>query len=45
MQTGAVLGAHIGAAATRYFTGPLIRLLFSTLPLIASVLMLIQIFG
>jgi uncharacterized membrane protein YfcA len=45
MQTGAVLGAHIGAAATRYFTGPLIRLLFSILPLIASTMMLLQIFG
>jgi uncharacterized membrane protein YfcA len=45
MQTGAVLGAHIGAAATRYFTGPLIRLLFSILPLVASAMMLLQIFS
>jgi uncharacterized membrane protein YfcA len=43
MQTGAAIGAHIGAAATRYFTGPVLRLLFSILPLIGALLMLLQI--
>ena len=41
MLTGAALGAQIGAAATRYFSGPIIRLLFSVLPLFAAVLVLI----
>ena len=43
MLTGAAMGAQIGARATRYFTGPAIRFLFSFLPLIAAVLVLIQI--
>jgi uncharacterized membrane protein YfcA len=43
MHTGAVLGAHIGAAATRYFTGPVIRLLFSVLPLIGALFMLLEV--
>jgi hypothetical protein len=42
MLTGAALGAQIGAAATRYFSGPIIRLLFSVLPLIAAVLVLLR---
>ncbi len=42
MLTGAALGAQIGAAATRYFSGPIIRLLFSVLPLVAAVLVLIR---
>lgn len=42
MLTGAALGAQIGAAATRYFTGPIIRLLFSVLPIVAAVLVLIR---
>jgi uncharacterized membrane protein YfcA len=42
MLTGAALGAQIGAAATRYFSGPIIRLLFSVLPLFAAVLVLIR---
>ena len=32
MLTGAALGAQIGAAATRYFSGPTIRLLLATTP-------------
>lgn len=44
MQTGAVLGAHIGATSTRYFTGPRIRLMFSVLPFIGVVLVLIRLF-
>ncbi len=43
MQTGAALGAHIGAAATRYFTGPVLRLLFSILPLIGALFMLLEV--
>jgi uncharacterized membrane protein YfcA len=42
MLTGAALGAQIGAAATRYFSGPIIRLLFSVLPIIAAILVLLR---
>jgi uncharacterized membrane protein YfcA len=42
MHTGAALGAQIGAVATRYFSGPRIRLLFSILPLIAAILVLLE---
>jgi hypothetical protein len=42
MQTGAVLGAHIGATSTRFFNGPRIRLMFSLLPFIGVVLVLIR---
>lgn len=42
MQTGAAVGAQIGAVATRYFAGPRIRLLFSALPLLGAVLVLIR---
>jgi uncharacterized membrane protein YfcA len=40
MQTGAAVGAQIGAASTRYFAGPRIRLLFSILPLIGALLVI-----
>ncbi len=42
MHTGAALGAQIGAVATRYFSGPRLRLLFSFLPLVGAVLVLIR---
>jgi uncharacterized membrane protein YfcA len=45
MHTGAALGAQIGATATRFFTGPRIRLLFSGLPLVGALLVLIRLFG
>ena len=45
MQTGAAVGAQIGAVATRYFAGPRIRLLFSILPLVGAVLVLIRLLG
>jgi uncharacterized membrane protein YfcA len=45
MQTGAALGAQIGATATRFFTGPRIRLLFSGLPLVGALLVIIRLFG
>jgi uncharacterized protein len=37
MQTGAALGARIGANLTRYFTGPRIRLAFAPLPLLGAI--------
>ena len=43
MLIGAAIGAQIGARATRYFAGPAIRFLFSFLPLVAAILVLIQI--
>jgi uncharacterized membrane protein YfcA len=42
MQTGAAIGAQIGANATRYFSGPAIRMLFSFLPIIAAILVLLR---
>ena len=45
MQTGAALGAQIGAVSTRFFTGPRIRLLFSGLPLLGAAMMLIRLLG
>ncbi len=42
MQTGAAIGAQIGANATRFFAGPRIRLAFSTLPLVGAVLVLFR---
>lgn len=45
MHTGAALGAQIGATATRFFTGPRIRLLFSGLPLLGALLVLMRLFG
>jgi uncharacterized membrane protein YfcA len=44
MQTGAAVGAQLGASATRYISGPLIRLLFSILPFVAAVLVVIKAF-
>ena len=40
MQTGAAIGAQIGAVATPYFAGPRIRLLFSGLPFIGAILVI-----
>ncbi|HIE38368.1 MAG TPA: sulfite exporter TauE/SafE family protein [Anaerolineae bacterium] len=40
MQTGAALGAQIGATSTRFFAGPRIRLFFSALPLVGAVMVL-----
>ena len=45
MQTGAAVGAQIGATATRYFAGPRIRLFFSMLPLVGAVLVVIRLVG
>jgi len=40
MQTGAAIGAQIGAIATQYFTGPRIRLAFVPLPLIGAAIVI-----
>lgn len=42
MQTGAAVGAQIGATSTRFFAGPKIRLLFSALPIIGAIMVLIE---
>ncbi len=42
MQTGAAIGAQIGATSTRFFAGPRIRLFFSALPLVGAVLVLVR---
>ena len=43
MQTGAAIGAQIGAVGTRYFSGPSIRLMFSVLPILAAIMVLLRI--
>jgi uncharacterized membrane protein YfcA len=45
MQTGAAIGAQIGAVSTRYFAGPRIRLFFSVLPLIGALMVLLKLLG
>jgi uncharacterized protein len=45
MQTGAAIGAQIGAVSTRYFAGPRIRLLFSILPFVGAALTLLKLTG
>lgn len=45
MHTGAAIGAQIGAISTRYFAGPRIRLIFSFLPLLGAILVIIQLLG
>jgi uncharacterized membrane protein YfcA len=42
MQTGAAIGAQIGATATRFFAGPRIRLAFSVLPILGAVLVIVR---
>jgi len=42
MQTGAAIGAQIGATATRFFAGPRIRLAFSFLPLVGAILVIFR---
>ena len=43
MHTGAAIGAQIGAVGTRYFSGPTIRLMFSILPLLAAIMVLLRV--
>lgn len=45
MQIGAAFGAQIGAASTRFFTGPRIRLFFSALPLVGALMVLVRLLG
>jgi uncharacterized protein len=45
MQTGAAIGAQIGAISTRYFAGPRIRLFFSVLPFVGAGLTLLKLVG
>lgn len=45
MNTGAAIGAQIGATSTRFFAGPRIRLAFSVLPFIGAILVAIRLLG
>ncbi|MEJ2734649.1 MAG: sulfite exporter TauE/SafE family protein [Anaerolineae bacterium] len=45
MQTGAAIGAQIGAVSTRFFAGPRIRLLFSILPFVGAFLVILRLLG
>ncbi len=45
MQTGAAIGAQIGAMSTRHFAGPRIRLWFSFLPFLGAVLVIWRLVG
>lgn len=45
MQTGAAIGAQIGAVSTRFVAGPKIRLAFSVLPLMGAILVLFRLLG
>lgn len=45
MQTGAAIGAQIGAVSTQYFTGPRIRLFFSFLPLVGALMVILRLLG
>jgi uncharacterized membrane protein YfcA len=45
MQTGAALGAQLGALGTRYVSGPRLRLAFAFLPLVGALLLLYDIAG
>lgn len=45
MQTGAAIGAQIGATATRFFAGPRIRLMFSILPFVGAILTMAKLLG
>lgn len=45
MQTGAAIGAQIGATSTRFFAGPRIRLFFSVLPVIGAIMVILTLLG
>jgi uncharacterized membrane protein YfcA len=45
MQTGAAVGAQMGAQATRYVSGPRLRFAFALLPLVGAVLLVINLAG
>src|SRR4051794_9151197 len=45
MNTGAAVGAQLGAISTQYFTGPKIRLAFVPLPLIGAAIVIYTMFS
>ena len=45
IQTGAAIGAQIGATATGFFVGPRIRLFFSVLPFVGAALVSLRSLG
>lgn len=45
MQTGAAMGAQIGASMTRFFAGPRIRLFFSALPVLGAIMVILRLLG
>jgi uncharacterized membrane protein YfcA len=45
MQTGAVIGARLGASGTRYVSGPRLRIAFAFLPLVGAVLLILKMMG
>jgi hypothetical protein len=45
MNTGAVIGAQIGATSTRFLVGPRIRFYFSFLPMIGAALVILRLLG
>jgi uncharacterized membrane protein YfcA len=45
MQTGAAVGAQIGALGTRYVSGPRLRIAFAFLPLFGALLLIIEMLG
>jgi uncharacterized membrane protein YfcA len=42
MQTGAAIGAQLGAMGTRYVSGPRLRIAFAILPLIGAILLILD---
>jgi hypothetical protein len=42
MQTGAAIGAQLGAMGTRYVSGPRLRIAFAFLPLVGALLLIID---
>ena len=45
MNTGAAVGAQLGAISTQYFTGPKIRLAFVPLPLVGAAIVIYTMFS
>jgi uncharacterized membrane protein YfcA len=45
MQTGAAIGAQLGAMGTRYVSGPRLRIAFAFLPLVGALLLIIDMVG
>jgi uncharacterized membrane protein YfcA len=45
MNTGAAVGAQLGAVSTQYFAGPKIRLAFVPLPLIGAIIVIYTLFS